>query len=164
MPAVPDVSLRHLLGRGAPRSPDRESLAAWGRAVGALLPRPAVVTLSGDLGAGKTTLARALCEGLGVEDLDEVTSPTFSLVQHYPTRGGVITHVDLYRLRSEAELLALGWDELMAAASVLLIEWPERAAATLPAEAIGISLTHDSQSVGRRVLRIHAPRLPSDAR
>ena len=159
MPANPSPSLAELLDRGAPRSPDRDTLEAWGRAVGAALPRPAVITLAGDLGAGKTTLARALCAGLGVTNLAEVTSPTFSLVQQYPAPRGPITHVDLYRLRSDAELDALGWDELVATAPVLLIEWPERATATLPRDTIAISLTHDPLDAERRSLRIQAPHL-----
>jgi len=158
MPAEPSPSLNELLDRGAPRSPDRDTLDAWGRAVGAALPRPVVITLSGDLGAGKTTLARALCAGLGVANLEEVTSPTFSLIQQYEAPRGPVTHVDLYRLRSDAELEALGWDELVATAPVLLIEWPERAAATLPRDTIAIQLTHDPADSERRNLRIHAPR------
>lgn len=150
-------TLAHLLSRGAPRAPERDSLEAWGRAVGAALPRPAVVTLEGDLGAGKTTLARALCAGLGVTDLEAVTSPTFSLVQQYAAPAGPVVHVDLYRLRSDAELDALGWDELVATAPVLLIEWPERAAHTLPSDAIGITLSHDPDDVDRRVLRVMSP-------
>ena len=157
MPAQPSPSLAELLDRRAPRSPDRDTLEAWGRAVGAALPRPVVITLAGDLGAGKTTLARALCAGLGVTNLEEVTSPTFSLVQQYPAPRGPITHVDLYRLRSDAELDALGWDELVATAPVLLIEWPERATATLPRDTIAISLTHDPLDAERRSLRIQAP-------
>lgn len=149
--------LAHLLTRGAPRAPDRDSLEAWGRAVGAALPRPSVLTLEGDLGAGKTTLARALCAGLGVTDLDAVTSPTFSLVQQYASPAGTVVHVDLYRLRSEAELDALGWDELVATASVLLVEWPERAAHTLPSTTIAITLEHDHEDPARRVLRVASP-------
>ena len=83
---------------------------------------PAVVTLEGDLGSGKTTLARAICAGLGVSALGAVTSPTFSLVQQYDSPRGPVVHVDLYRLRHESELEALGWDELVATAPVLLVE------------------------------------------
>lgn len=147
-------ALGHLLARGAPRAPDRETLEAWGFAVGAALPRPVVITLEGDLGAGKTTLARALCAGIGVPDLTVVTSPTFSLVQQYDAPRGPVVHVDLYRLRTDAELEALGWDELMATAPVLLIEWPERAASTLPPDVIAISLLHDPTNPNRRVLRV----------
>jgi len=150
-------ALAHLLARGAPRAPERDSLEAWGRAVGAVLPRPVVITLEGDLGAGKTTLARALCAGLGVTNLDAVTSPTFSLVQQYAAPNGPIVHVDLYRLRSDAELEALGWDELVATAPVLLVEWPERAAHTLPTDTIGITLSHDPDDTDRRVLRVASP-------
>lgn len=150
-------TLAHLLGRGAPRAPDRDSLEAWGRAVGAVLPRPVVLTFEGDLGAGKTTLARALCAGLGVTALDAVTSPTFSLVQYYDAPRGPVVHVDLYRLRSRAELDALGWDEIVDTAPVLLIEWPERALETLPSDTIAITLSHDPENSARRLLKVQAP-------
>lgn len=150
-------ALEHLFARGAPRSPDRDSLEAWGRAVGAALPRPVVIALEGDLGAGKTTLARALCAGIGVPNLDAVTSPTFSLVQQYDAPRGPVVHVDLYRLKSDAELEALGWDELMASAAVLLVEWPERAMHTLPVDLISISLLHDASDPQRRILRVVSP-------
>ena len=122
-----------------------------------MLPRPVVITLEGDLGAGKTTLARAICAGIGVADLNAVTSPTFSLVQQYPAPHGPVTHVDLYRLRSDAELEALGWDELVATAPVLLVEWPELASHTLPADTIGMTLSHDPHDAKRRLLRVTSP-------
>ena len=151
-------SLAHLLGRGAPRNPDRDSLDAWGKAVGAMLPRPSVITLEGDLGVGKTTLARALCAGLGVLALDAVTSPTFSLVQQYDAPRGPIVHADLYRLKGPSDLEALGWDELVDRSPVLLVEWPDRAGNLLPADAIGITLTHDPEHLDRRLLKVHVPR------
>lgn len=117
-------------------------LISWGRDVGAHLPRPVVVTLEGDLGAGKTTLVRALCAGLGVIELSAVTSPTFALVQEYATPHGTVLHADLYRLHTVAELDSLGWDELVATADVLLVEWPELAAPTLPITTIAMRLTH----------------------
>lgn len=147
-------TLAELLGRGAPRGPDRDSLEAWGRALGAVLPRPSVVLLEGELGSGKTTLARAVCEGLGVAQLGLVTSPTFSLVQQYDSPAGTVVHADLYRLRTAAELQAIGWDELVASASVLLVEWPERAAGTLPRDAITITLGHDGEEPSRRTMRV----------
>ncbi len=156
-PTSAAVSLAHLLGRGAPRAPDHETLEAWGRVLGAALPRPIVIALTGDLGAGKTTLARALCAGVGVIDVAAVTSPTFSLVQQYETTDGLVVHVDLYRLRSDAELEALGWDEIVSTAQILLIEWPERVQSQLPAATIFISLSHDPQNPHRRVLRVRAP-------
>lgn len=150
-------SLSYLLGRGAPRAPDRDSLVSWGRALGAVLPRPVVITLEGDLGAGKTTLVRAICVGIGVAAIEAVTSPTFSIVQQYDAPGGPIVHADLYRLRSDAELEMLGWDELVEHARVLLVEWPDRAVNTLPRDTIHVVLGHDPENANRRLLRIHAP-------
>lgn len=150
-------SLSYLLGRGAPRAPDRDSLVSWGRALGAVLPRPVVITLEGDLGAGKTTLVRAICVGIGVAAIEAVTSPTFSIVQQYDAPGGPVVHADLYRLRSDAELVMLGWDELVEHARVLLVEWPDRAVNTLPRDTIHVVLGHDPENANRRLLRIHAP-------
>jgi tRNA threonylcarbamoyl adenosine modification protein YjeE len=147
-------SLEALVTALAPVAPDRAELEQWGRQLGAALPRPAVVALSGDLGAGKTTLVRAICAGLGVADLAAVTSPTFALVQQYDAPAGPVVHADLYRLRSPAELDALGWDELVAEAPVLLVEWPAVARDTLPADAIAIALAHDEARPDRRVLAV----------
>jgi len=150
-------SLSYLLGRGAPRAPDRDSLEAWGRALGAVLPRPVVIAFEGDLGAGKTTLVRAICVGIGVAAIEAVTSPTFSIIQQYNAPGGPVVHADLYRLRSDAELEMLGWDELVERAPVLLVEWPDRAVNTLPRDTIHVVLGHDHENADRRLLRIHAP-------
>jgi len=151
-----DDRLIRLLGREAPRSPDRDSLEAWGRALGAALQPPVVLAFDGDLGAGKTTLIRALCEGFGVEDLTTVTSPTFALIHEYAAPRGTVVHADLYRVRSPDELVALGWEERVATAPVLLVEWPERAAGTLPPETIRIHLAHDAAHPERRRLGIDA--------
>lgn len=149
--------LAHLLTRGAPRAPDLASLQAWGRAVGAALPIPSVLTLDGDLGAGKTTLARAICEGAGILDPSLVTSPTFSIIQRYASTRGDIAHVDLYRVRDARELDALGWDELVATAPLLLIEWPERADDAVPSQTIRIRLAHDADHADRRQLHVDRP-------
>ena len=148
------VALRHLVGRGAPRAPDLASLEAWGRSLGAALPRPAIVTFSGDLGAGKTTLVRAICVGLDVADPAAVTSPTFALIQEYAAPRGPVVHVDLYRLRSARELDAIGWDEVVATAPVLLVEWPNRAVDSLPNHVIAIELRHDPVRRDRRRLSV----------
>jgi len=101
-----------------------EETAAVGHDLASSLKAGDVVLLYGDLGAGKTALVRGLAEGLGV-DRDEVSSPTFTLVQEY--RGGRLTlfHVDLYRLDDPREIDDLGLDEI-AEAGVLVIEWAEK--------------------------------------
>lgn len=118
----------------------RDALLAWGEAFGRGLRAPCVVTLAGDLGAGKTTLVQAICRGAGVRE--PVTSPTFALVHEYA--GGVtpVYHLDLYRLRDPRELLGLGWDEIVSAHAIVLVEWPERAGDALPPDAVRLTLSH----------------------
>lgn len=100
-----------------------------------------VLALHGDLGAGKTTLARAIVRGLAGNRTLEVPSPTFTLAQSYETRFAV-THFDLYRLTSPEELDELGFEDAVAA-GVVIVEWPERAGERLPSGAIQVRLTED---------------------
>ncbi len=148
------ATLQWLLTTGAPRSPNLDSLNAWGRAVGKALVAPGVIALEGDLGAGKTTLARAICAGLGVENLQAVTSPTFSLIQEYQSAGGRVFHIDLYRLKGPQEVEALGWDELLSQKAILLVEWPDRAGDLFPDDAIFVNLDYDQEHNERRLLRV----------
>jgi len=99
-----------------------------------------LITLSGDLGAGKTTFARALIRYLGADEEIEVPSPTFTLVQTYELAACTIVHADLYRLNASSELAELGFDELPEDA-VVLLEWPDRAAGFLPANRLDIAFT-----------------------
>ena len=99
-----------------------------------------LITLSGDLGAGKTTFARALIRHLAGDESIEVPSPTFTLIQTYELAQLPIVHADLYRLAGSAELAELGLDDLPESAIVLL-EWPDRAAGFLPADRLDIALT-----------------------
>lgn len=130
------------------------AMQEWGRAFGRALVTPAVVTLAGDLGAGKTTLVRAIAEGLGVRDLTAVTSPTFAIVQEYSAPERRIVHADLYRLRSVRELDALGWDDIVAHSDVLLVEWPDCASGTLPEHTIALSLAHPEHDDECRLLNV----------
>ena len=159
-PIGASTSLADLLGRGAPRAPDIQSLEAWGRALGDALERPSTIALHGNLGSGKTTLARAICAGAGVLDLSVVTSPTFSLLQHYPSARGEIVHADLYRIRDQRELEGLGWDEIVSNSSLLIVEWPDRALSSLPDATINIWLDHSSSGnaelADRRLLRVQS--------
>ncbi|PDT83581.1 tRNA (adenosine(37)-N6)-threonylcarbamoyltransferase complex ATPase subunit type 1 TsaE [Sinorhizobium sp. BJ1] len=110
------------------------------------------VGLSGDLGAGKSTIARAFLRAMADDDSLEVPSPTFTLVQAYDLRIPV-AHFDLYRLADASELDELGFDEALSE-GICLVEWPEKAEEALPAQRITLSFTHESE--GRRV-RITGP-------
>jgi hypothetical protein len=99
-----------------------------------------LITLSGDLGAGKTTLARALIRHLAGDPALEVPSPTFTLMQTYELPRLTVVHADLYRVSGSSELAELGFDDLPAAA-VILLEWPDRAAGFLPPDRLDIAIT-----------------------
>jgi tRNA threonylcarbamoyladenosine biosynthesis protein TsaE len=119
---------------------DERALRAWGESFVRSLRLPACVTLSGELGAGKTTLVQSMVAALGVREA--VTSPTYALVNEYDANGTPITHVDLYRLRDAGQLPQIGWHEMLATRGVLLVEWPERALEAMPPDAIALRLEH----------------------
>ena len=127
----------------------RQELVRWGESFGRAARPPLVVTLAGDLGAGKTTLAQAICTGYGVTE--SVTSPTFALVHRYAAARSPVFHLDLYRLASAEELTNIGWDEIVAAHALVLIEWPERAAGRIP-DHVPIDLEHLPGDDARRAL------------
>jgi tRNA threonylcarbamoyladenosine biosynthesis protein TsaE len=112
-----------------------------------------VIALRGDLGAGKTSFARALIRALsGADGAErEVPSPTFTLVQSYDTPRARVHHFDLYRTQSPDELTEIGWDEALAD-GIVLVEWPERAGTLLPARRLDITLGFGMQSDARRAL------------
>lgn len=107
-----------------------------------------VLLIDGDLGAGKSTLARGLIRALAGDPWHEVPSPTFTLVQSYDTPVPV-HHFDLYRLSSSEELQELGFDEAVAS-GVALVEWPERAAGAMPAASLRLAIEHEGD--GRRII------------
>jgi tRNA threonylcarbamoyl adenosine modification protein YjeE len=129
---------------------DEVELRDWGRRFGRSAHAPLFVTLSGELGAGKTTLVQAICQGYGVTS--EVTSPTFTLVQEYSAPRSPVYHVDLYRLDRSDQLDALGWDEIVSDRALLLVEWAERAGDRLPSGRVTLSLQHLPDDPGRRLL------------
>jgi tRNA threonylcarbamoyladenosine biosynthesis protein TsaE len=125
-------------------------LTAWGTRLGRQINPPLMITLDGDLGAGKTTLARAICSGYGVRE--EVTSPTFAIVHVYEAPKSPVYHVDLFRLDSPRDLQNIGWDDLVQSDALLLVEWPDHAGALLPSDHVPIQLRHVEGDPGRRVL------------
>ncbi len=99
-----------------------------------------VVCLEGDLGAGKTTFTQGLAAALGVSG--RVISPTFCIVQEHRSPTTLLVHMDLYRLTSEDDVLAIGWEDYLADGAILVVEWPERAGSLIPPEAYHITFRH----------------------
>jgi tRNA threonylcarbamoyl adenosine modification protein YjeE len=114
---------------------DTDRLGRW---LADSLPPRGVVFLHGDLGAGKSTLARAMLQRLGVTG--PVKSPTYTLIERYPLPQGEAAHLDLYRIAAAGELDFLGLDDVAAQARLWLVEWPERGAGSLPAADLRVSL------------------------
>ena len=130
-----------------------EQTVRFGARLGELLLPGDVLTLSGELGAGKTTLVTGLARGWG--SADQVTSPTFVLVNDYRRPDGLhLWHLDGYRLANAAEAVAIGFDDLLADGGVMVIEWPEHLAEALPAERLSVTLRWSDQT--RRGLRFEA--------
>jgi len=119
--------------------PDEDATRRFAIDVAAALNPGDLITLSGDLGAGKTTLARAVIRALAADDAIEVPSPTFTLLQIYDLPRFSVVHADLYRVNTLAELAELGWEEASEGAAVL-VEWPDRAGALIQADRLEIAL------------------------
>jgi tRNA threonylcarbamoyl adenosine modification protein YjeE len=125
--------------------PDLDATAQLGRLIADRLGPGDLVALTGDLGAGKTTLARAILTSLGVAE--NVPSPTFTLVQNYETPRLNVSHYDLYRLKNAHEMQELGLEEALEQGAAL-VEWPERAADHLPDDRLTVELS--AHGGGRR--------------
>lgn len=122
--------------------------------LGQLLEPQDLVCLSGELGAGKTAMARGIGRGWGTSL--RVTSPTFTLVNQYPrlSDGSVLYHVDCYRLSGEGDLITAGLEDVLSADGAVMIEWPEHMESWLPEDRLWIELRHLNET--RRGLRITA--------
>ena len=114
-----------------------EETIALGEKLATELPPAAVVLLIGQLGAGKTTLAKGIVTGLGAAQPEDVSSPTFTLIHEY---GPKVSHIDLYRLDTAAQVATLGLDEIFDRPAVVLIEWGERFPELMPQRRIEIRL------------------------
>ncbi len=121
-----------------------EETIALGRQIAHELPKRAVVLLIGNLGAGKTTLAKGILSGLGAATPEEVTSPTFTLIHEYG--GGRAYHMDLYRLDTRQQVATLGLEEILDREAVVLVEWGERFPDLFPAGRIEIHLRTVTES------------------
>ena len=114
-----------------------DATIALGERLAAELPPKATVLLIGNLGAGKTTLAKGIVKGLGAAQPDEVSSPTFTLIHEY---GPSVYHVDLYRLDRAEQVATIGLEEIFERPAIVLIEWGERFLELMPDERIEVRL------------------------
>jgi tRNA threonylcarbamoyladenosine biosynthesis protein TsaE len=118
-----------------------EETAEIAKRIAAIIPKPAVIQLTGNLGAGKTTLTKYLVEAWGAAAANEVSSPTFTLIHEY---GEPVTvyHIDLYRLEKPNEFYSLGLEEIFDSDTRVLIEWGEKFAPLLPRDRWTITIQH----------------------
>jgi tRNA threonylcarbamoyladenosine biosynthesis protein TsaE len=138
-----------------------EETIALGRRLGKEL-RDGVVLLIGNLGAGKTTLAKGIVEGRNGTPADEVSSPTFTLIHQYGEEAPVY-HIDLYRLDEAREVESLGLDDLFAARALVLLEWAERFPALLPRQRTEIRLrTLPDEALPEQIREISVTSLGQD--
>ena len=130
-----------------------EQTTRFGARLGELLLPGDLLTISGELGAGKTTFISGLGRGWGTAD--QVTSPTFVLVNDYRRPVGQhLWHLDCYRLNTGAEAVAFGFDDLLASGGIMVIEWPERIESVLPTERLRLAMRWEDET--RRGLRLEA--------
>jgi tRNA threonylcarbamoyladenosine biosynthesis protein TsaE len=127
-------------------------LTQWGEELGSRLSPGSIIALQGELGTGKTTLAQAICRGVGIRE--DVTSPTFALVNEYHVNGSSLFHLDLYRLAGPADLTNIAWDDIINSGAIVIIEWPERAGDRMPDEAVHIRLDYIPGDESRRALTV----------
>lgn len=126
------------------RTASEAETIALGERLAGELPARGLVLLIGNLGAGKTTLAKGIVSGLGAAAADDVSSPTFTLIHEYG--GGRVYHIDLYRLERPREVATLGLDELLERDALVLMEWGERFGRLLPRTRTEIRLrAHDDE-------------------
>ena len=138
------------------RTNSEEETIALGRELAAtVLPRSGLVLLTGNLGAGKTTLVKGIAEGRGAAARDDVSSPTFTLIHEYGDPVPRVYHIDLYRLDEARQAASLGIDELLDRDALVLIEWGERFPQLWPAERTEIAIERQPDS-DQRIFEIRA--------
>jgi tRNA threonylcarbamoyladenosine biosynthesis protein TsaE len=130
-----------------------EETIAVGRELAALLKPPKLIVLTGDLGAGKTTLVKGIAQGFNAASEEDVTSPTFTLIHEYSGPAATVYHIDLYRIDTPRELDTLALDDLMNDNSVLLIEWGEKFPRFQQQRDVEISLARIAQYERKIIVR-----------
>ena len=128
-----------------------EETIQFGRELGAQLKPPVLVLLSGELGAGKTTLTKGIVSGAGAAREEEVTSPTFTLVHKYGN-GKRIFHVDLYRIGDFHDLETLGLEDVLSEPGVVIVEWPDRLKLRTDWPVVQIKLEHVEEDTRKIVI------------
>ena len=136
------------------RTVSAEETTAVGAEIAARLNPPAVVMLIGDLGVGKTTMAKGIVAALGVAPAEDVLSPTFSLVHEYDGNPKVY-HLDLYRLDTVPEIETLGLEDLWEERAVVIVEWGEKFDRQLPGERLEVHMEYDGED--SRIIRLDEP-------
>lgn len=116
-----------------------------GRILGEALTAGDIVALTGELGAGKTCLTQGIARGLGVPEVYQITSPTFTLINEYPGRLNLI-HLDVYRLSSSRDLQDLGYEEFFFGKGVTVIEWAEKIQDIIPEKSLSVTLAYLDQN------------------
>jgi tRNA threonylcarbamoyladenosine biosynthesis protein TsaE len=124
----------------------------FGRDLGARLKPPVLILLSGELGAGKTTLTKGIVSGTGAAREEEVTSPTFTLVHKYD-RGARVYHVDLYRIGDFHDLETLGLEDVLAESGVVIVEWPDKLTLHTDWPILRIQLDHVAEDTRKITIR-----------
>ncbi len=135
---------------------NEEETILLGKQIASSLKPGDIIALFGDLGSGKTRFVKGVCEEFRVNDM--INSPTFMIVNEYLSGEGVnIYHFDLYRMKTENEILAMGFMEYLDGSSIVLIEWPEHIERLLPEKTIKIHFSHSSENENYRWIKIHRP-------
>ena len=112
-----------------------------------------VFAFYGNMGAGKTTFVKAICEELGVDDV--ITSPTFAIINEYHAKDGVIYHFDFYRIKKLEEVYDMGYEDYFYSGALCFIEWPELIEELLPEDAVKVSITENAD--GTRTVSLYEP-------
>jgi len=129
-----------------------------GREIGASLGAPVLILLTGELGAGKTTLTKGIASGAGAAQEEEITSPTFTLIHKYTdgaksAKRPAVYHIDLYRIESRPDLETLGLDDIFNERVIVIVEWPERLILPTNWPMVQIKLEHVAEDVRKITIR-----------